>query len=399
MSTINPHPTAIAPQRVLVIGGAGEMGTHTCGVLAGADEIAEVVIADRDLDRARELAAKLGDKATPLQLDLTDSGTLKETLGKADIVLNTSGPFYLFGQHVLTAAIEAGTTYLDICDDWEPTLDMLQLDEAARAAGVTAVIGLGASPGISNLLAALAMSECDTVDRVYTCWRANGYPPVPEGTTPPEATAAVVHWVHNLAATIKVWRGGRLADAEPLEERRVTYPGWDEESVWVCGHPEPLTLGRVRPELQESLNVMSSRPLLMEALIKTAGRVRSGELTVAEAANALVAEPNTMGRAAGTAPNLPVLFGLAEGIKDGKPVRVGARPLAVPNASMGTMTGIPLAVGALMAARGEIATPGVHGPEGAIDPTAFFQLLAQFADQEKTGGQEVVEVVSESIEG
>ncbi|GAA5108326.1 saccharopine dehydrogenase family protein [Haloechinothrix salitolerans] len=397
MRTTQTRTTGPAPQRVLVIGGAGEMGTHTCGVLAGADEIAEVIIADRDIDRARELAATLGVKATPLQLDLTDSGSLKEALGKADIVLNTAGPFYLFGKHVLNAAIEAGTTYLDICDDWEPTLDMLQLDDAARAAGVTAVIGLGASPGISNLLAALAMSGCDTVERAYTCWRANGYPPVPEGTTPPEATAAVVHWVHNLAATIKVWRGGKLADAEPLEERRLAYPGWGEESVWVCGHPEPLTLGRVRPELKESLNVMSSRPLLMEALIKTAGRVRSGELTVPEAANALVAEPNTMGRAAGTAPNLPVLFGLAEGIKDGRPVRVGARPLAVPNASMGTMTGIPLAVGALMAARGEVTAPGVHGPEGAIDPAAFFQLLAEFADQGTTERQDVVEVVSDFI--
>ena len=51
------------------------------------------------------------------------------------------------------AAIEAGAHYLDICDDWEPTLDMLELGERARARGVTAVIGMGASPGLTNLLA------------------------------------------------------------------------------------------------------------------------------------------------------------------------------------------------------------------------------------------------------
>ncbi|GAB3681132.1 hypothetical protein [Saccharopolyspora tripterygii] len=136
----------------------------------------------------------------------------------------------------------------------------------------------------------------------------------------------------------------------------------------------------------------------MEALIKSASRLRSGGLNVPEGASALVVEPNTKGRAAGKAPDLPVLSGLAEDTRDGKQLRAGARPLAVPNASMGPMTGIPLGVGALMTARGEITIPGVHGRERAIDPTAFFQLLARIADQDTTDGQEVVEVVTEPVE-
>ncbi|GAA5108266.1 hypothetical protein [Haloechinothrix salitolerans] len=80
---------------------------------------------------------------------------------------------------MLSAAIATTTNYLDICDDWEPTLQMLELDGAARAAGVTAVIGMGASPGSSNLLALLAMNQCDTVDRVYTAWRAGALPSPP----------------------------------------------------------------------------------------------------------------------------------------------------------------------------------------------------------------------------
>ena len=34
--------------------------------------------------------------------------------------------------------------------------------------------------------------------------------------------------------------------------------------MWVCGHPEPLTLPRVRPEVQDSLTLMVSRRGLME---------------------------------------------------------------------------------------------------------------------------------------
>ncbi|MBW2087346.1 MAG: saccharopine dehydrogenase, partial [Deltaproteobacteria bacterium] len=58
---------------------------------------------------------------------------------------------------------EARCHYIDINDDWEPTLDMLKLDEEARQAGITAIIGMGASPGVSNLLAVKAMSLFDTI--------------------------------------------------------------------------------------------------------------------------------------------------------------------------------------------------------------------------------------------
>ena len=42
------------------------------------------------------------------------------------------------------------------------------LDAEARAAGVTAVIGMGASPGVTNLLAARAVAPLDRVDDLFT---------------------------------------------------------------------------------------------------------------------------------------------------------------------------------------------------------------------------------------
>ncbi|MFC9556829.1 saccharopine dehydrogenase family protein [Rhodococcus sp. NPDC056960] len=378
-------------------GGAGEMGAHACRVLADAEEIAEVLVADRNEQAAKALADKLGPRATPLALDISDPDGLADALADIDVVLNTTGPFYRFGPLVLRAAIATRTHYLDICDDFEPTLEMLELDAEAREAGITAVIGVGASPGISNLLGVLAMDECDEVETVYTSWRASGFQRA-EVDTSVTSSAAIEHWIHNCTATIKVWRDGGLADARPLEERTISYPGWGEAPVWVCGHPEPLTLPRTRSGVRESLNLMTSRPRLMEAVIRTADRVRSGELDVAAASRALVLEPSTMGSAAGPAPSLPVLFALAEGTKNGKRVRVGARPLVVPDDSMGTMTGIPLAVATLMTARGQVDKPGVHGPE-VIPARTFFDNLAQHARLDPDGERptEVVEVAVEEI--
>lgn len=385
------HP---ARKRILVTGGAGEMARYACRALARADEVETVVVSDRDHDRAVGFAAELGPKARAAGLDISDSDALRAALRDVDIVLNCAGPFYRFGREVLGAAIATGTHYLDICDDWEPTLEMLELDGAARGAGVTAVIGMGASPGTSNLLAMLCMNGLDSAERVYTAWRIGGLKPPPPGEED-KPNAAGEHWIHNCTEQIKVRRGGELVDSHALDEIQLSYPGVGEDSAWVCGHPEPLTLPRVRPEIQESYNLMVARRGLMEALQRIADQVRAGELDVPAAAKAILHEPNISGPAAGPATIHGDLFAVAEGVKDGVPTRVGASPLIIPAANMGEVTGYPLAVAALMLCRGQITTLGVHGPEGAVDPEIYFEQLARFVDNRPDGP--IVEVVSERI--
>ena len=381
-------------KRILVTGGAGEMAKYACMALAAADEVELLLVSDRDRERAEKLAAGLGPKAQALVLDISDEGALNKTLADVDVVLNCAGPFYLFGRKVLSAAIVSGTHYLDIADDWEPTLEMLELDDEARAAGITAVIGMGSSPGTSNLLAMLCMNELDTADRVFTAWRIGGIKPPPPGEED-KPNAARDHWIHNCTERIKVRRGGELVDSYALEEIRLSYPGVGEDSVWVCGHPEPLTLAKVRPEIKESYNVMVARRGLMEALQRLAVKVRAGELDLPGAGKAIVHEPNINGPAAGPAPIHGYLFAVAEGVKDGKGTRVGAKPLILPNANMGEYTGYPLAVATLMLCRGQVDNPGVHGPEGAVDPGIYFEELSKFVQDRPDGP--VVEVVSEEI--
>src|SRR5262249_5569483 len=79
-------PVNSGHKRILVTGGAGEMGAYACRVLAGADEVDEVLVADRDAPRAAQLAADLGPKATPLRLDISDAEALANALAGVDIV-------------------------------------------------------------------------------------------------------------------------------------------------------------------------------------------------------------------------------------------------------------------------------------------------------------------------
>ncbi len=373
--------------RVLIVGGAGEMGQVACATIAADDNVTELVVADRDGDRAAEVAGQLGAKATHVTLDITEPGSLKAALGNADIVLNTVGPFYRFGRPVLEAAIEAGVHYVDINDDWEPTVDMLTLHDAAVAAGVIAVVGMGASPGVSNLLAAAAAANLDEVETLYTGWPAGvGMPSSPEGIAAARGSAALEHWIHNLSMPIRVWRDGDYREVDALEELTVTYPGIGAGTVWTCGHPEPITLPRTFPGIRESLNLMTGRPGLINVAKALGAEVRSGSMTVAEAGDALLDAPGRRGPEAGSRAPFPDVWALAQGTKDGQRVTVGVTTDVLPDGRMGEMTSIPLAVCASMIAGGEVTTPGVHAPEAVIDPEAFFDRLSAYAG-DRAGGQ------------
>lgn len=384
--------------RIVIVGGAGEMGQVACRTIVQDSQIDSVVIADRDGGRARDLAAALGPKASGMALDITDDGALASVLEHADLVLNTVGPFYLFGPPVLKAAIDAGCHYADIADDWEPTIEMLELTEAAQDAGIIAVIGMGASPGLSNLLAATAHDRLESTTTLHTVWRGgSGVPKAPASADEVKPSAAIDHWIHNLAEPIQLWRDATLRQADALEQFEIDAPGVGAAPVWTCGHPEPITLPRAFPEISESYNLMFARPGLIDAARAVRDRVRAGELSVPEASREFVMSPGRRGPGAGPVPDFPGVFAYAEGTDNGQRVRMTVSTNAFPRGGMGESTCIPLAVAAGMIARGEVHKRGVMGPEGCIDPEIMFSRLMPFSDMVE--GEPLFDVRVAAVDG
>ncbi|MEV0293854.1 saccharopine dehydrogenase NADP-binding domain-containing protein [Nocardia sp. NPDC050710] len=387
--------------KVLALGGPGAMGAvavHTAARLPGVEEI---VIADRDLGAAERLARRLAQAPVPvraIEVDVTDDTELRNALSGADLVLNTVGPYYRFGPTVLRAAIETRTHYLDICDDWEPTLRMLDLDRAARDNDVCAVIGMGASPGVSNLLAATAAAELDTVHNAYTAW-----PVDVDGTgsgTEDERqllgpdgrpSAAAVHWMQQASGTITVVRAGRLSDQRPLSPVTLRLPGGRRGTAYSVGHPEPITLQRSLEPVGDAVNLMVIKPWTVAYLDVLRRDIDSGKLTNETAAGALAAPklsrilrsiPTALcAKGPGT---LPPFFAAVSGVKQGREYMVLAQvnrsgPRTDPARSlfddMARATGIPLALGMSQVIDGSARRPGVHSPEAIIDPRRFFDDL------------------------
>ena len=156
--------------KVIILGGCGGMGRYASKAISSFDQIQIFTIADINKQDAEEFADQLGPHVNGIGLNINDKELLHETLKSFDIVINTVGPFFRYGYEVLKTSLDADCHYMDICDDWEPTEKMLELDHLAKEKGLLAILGLGASPGITNLLGAIAINELDKAKTIYTGW-------------------------------------------------------------------------------------------------------------------------------------------------------------------------------------------------------------------------------------
>ncbi|MHA7661475.1 saccharopine dehydrogenase family protein [Mycolicibacterium sp. HS_4_1] len=390
--------------KILALGGPGAMGGVAVRRAAQLPGVDEIVVADRDGVAAERLCRQLADAPVRLraaQVDVTDDAALRQALEKADLVVNTVGPYFRFGLPVLRAAIDTGTHYIDICDDWEPTVQMLELDETARAAGVCAVIGMGASPGVSSLLAVTAAAELDEARDAYTAWPvdvagAGGEDQGREMLLGPDgrASAAAVHWMLQSSGKICTVAAGRLTFQRPLRPIELRLPRDRRGTAYSIGHPEPITLRRTLGLTGEAVNLMVIRPQTLAYLDVLRRDIDRRRLTH-ETAAAQFAKPNLLRYLRSLLPSwrlkgpgtLPPFFAAVSGTSSGRDHMVLAHlDLAGPSRSglfgdMARATGIPLAVGISQLVDGSAIRPGVHPPDAVIDAPRFFADLGRQLDQ------------------
>ncbi|MHC9540322.1 MAG: saccharopine dehydrogenase family protein [Vulcanimicrobiota bacterium] len=385
--------------------GAGAMGAAAAQTAASFSEIESLIVADLNLDASQKVASVCGAKAKAAAINVTDRKALVSLMREADVVMNCVGPFFRFGVPVLEAAIEAGVDYIDICDDPEPTRDMHEMDEKAQAAGITAVVGLGASPGITSMLAARARAELDETDELIAAWN------IEEDSGGDETlsySAAIVHWMQQCSGTILECENGALINNRPLLDISLEYPGRGKRTVYSVGHPEPVSFHYSYPGLKRSYCVMVMPGMWIDEFRKLAKQIDSGKLSLEEAGRKLVENSGADSKNDQIAqfidkvigniarmfdgPRLPLFFSLAKGTKNGKAVTVATHIKSIPP-GMPQVTGIPLALGTLLHLRGEVKEKGVIAPEVAFKTDQFFKLLAPYCTfPARYDAEELVEV-------
>jgi len=395
--------------KILALGGSGGMGRFAVETAMNFDNIERIIVADINEKSAIDFANSMNDKVSGIGLDVTNEEKLKEIMGSVDVVINTVGPFFKFGPPVLEAAIECGCHYLDINDDWEPTIEMLKYNDNASSKGVTAILGMGASPGLTNMLGAAVIKELDEVETLYTGWTMDGATPEEESSQS-GINAAMIHAVQQMTGTVRIQDKGKPKMVKPLAKVEVDFPGFGKFKPHIFGHPEAITFPHHFKTIKNSINLAHGSGFLM---LKWIMRLVDWKILSIEKAAGIVQNLSSSVRKdledKGFETGLdlknnnpmdpPPIYALALGNKDGEQVSCGATFKTSDLISMGEATGIPLACGLKLLVDGKILQKGVFAPEGAIEPSDFFDELNNISDllvideENNTNDIEIINIV------
>src|SRR5690606_1528640 len=103
-------------------------------------------------------------------LDVRDHEAVVSALKEHDVAAGAVGPYYLFEERLVKAAIEAKVPYVSICDDHDAAQAVFALDPQAKERGITILTGAGWTPGLTNILAKKGVAMLDKATRVNIAW-------------------------------------------------------------------------------------------------------------------------------------------------------------------------------------------------------------------------------------
>ena len=357
--------------KFVVLGGAGDMGSEVVADLARFLPQSSVVIVDLRKDVAEKKAKAIGLPNVGIeQCDVNNRGDVLKILKGVNVVVNCVGPFYKYEKVILPLAIESGVGYVDICDDHDATERALSYSDMARSNNVTALIGMGWTPGITNVLARLGADKLDTVESINIFWVGS--------IADSEGLAVTKHVFHVIQGTAPSYEGRQWVDVSALSGNEdVVFPEpIGTQNAYYVGHPEPVTIPRY---IRGVANVTLKGTLLPKDINKL------GKFLVDT--DAVSTEKKLHAISEFLSGDLVVLSNIF-GSKD-KPLPVSGLRVDVHGAkagkrvthswgaidSMSRLTGIPASIGAQMMAKGMIKLTGVIPPEACVPPEAFMEEL------------------------
>lgn len=369
--------------RVLVLGGAGAVCKETTRDLAQFSDFEQIVVADSDIDAVEMLLDDINDsRLEPLEFDAEDYGGMLKLFPDYDVVAN--GLPFKYDLPVNRACVEVGVSGLDLSSD-DP---QFALHDQAKDKDMIFIPGVGATPGITNMMVARAAGLLDRMDEVeiyFAAFRCLAPAPGLLATTlwefvPEEAEREEVFFEDGTWHPSPPLSGGvRVRFHDQIGEQMVYYVPHDESQTLPRSYPSlhrAAVRGCFPPQVMDLMSGLMRGGFLSSRAIKINGE----ELPAVEAVRALLWD-NPVSRE-----NPVWAYGLVvevTGERGGRTIRCTYRSQHPPQESWGgeaayfKNVGIPLSIGAQLIARDEVHARGVLPPERALPVETFFQELGR----------------------
>ena len=357
--------------RILVLGGAGEMGSLAVEDLVTRTDH-HVTVGDVRPAAASALLRRLGAENTVIEVDVESSDSLARALDGVDVVLNAT--YMRHNVRVTDAAIAASVHLVDLGSYHPETIEQLERDDAARAAGSRIVPGCGVAPGLTNVLARLGADQLDRVESI----QLYSYITHPLWTSP----GIVVTRFDASTGTSFLVRDGALVERPSFGDvETIDFPEpYGRQEVHLVPHPEPVTIPRVIdvPEVVFKVGYPAEETRRIEVLLEL-GFDEDEPFDVGDTS----ISPRRFAAAwigrRGIGPDdrsANVKHVRVRGVRDGRRVTLvyDVAIEEVGRSASARITGTVAAIAADLVARGGPA--GVHPPEAAFDPRVVVDALA-----------------------
>lgn len=390
-------------RNVLIIGAGGvaQVAAHKCA--QNNDVLGEIHIASRKIAKCEAIIASVQAKGSLKQpgvlqahtIDAMDTPAVAELIRQtgAQIVINLGSAFV--NMSVLEACIATGAAYMDtaihedplkICEPppWYANHEWKRR-ERCKAAGVTAVLGVGFDPGVVNAYARLAEDRfLDTIHSIdiidinagrHDRWFATNFDPEVNFR---EFTGTVMSWQNGQ------WTPNKMFEVSHTWELPVV----GEQKAYLTGHDELHSLASRYPQADlrfwmgfgehyiNVFTVLNNLGLLSEQPIKTAEGLEVVPLKVVKA---VLPDPASL---APSYTGKTCIGDLVKGTKDGKAAEVFIYNVAdhaeafaeVGSQGISYTAGVPPVAAALLIADGTWDTRTMVNVED-LDPVPFLRLM------------------------
>ena len=367
--------------KILVLGGAGAIGSEATTDLVQTSNFSEIVLGDVDIERTEKFISKLGDKRlSAISVDANNVEELAKRMKGFDLVVCALPFRYDF--NVTQAAIKAKVNGIDVAS----TEDQFGLDSKAKAAGITYVAGCGATPGTTNLMAKYGIQKLDSAEEVqiaFAAFRCTAIAPGLLYTTVWEFDPAVQERIY--------YKDGKFVRVGPLEGTKVVefHEQIGKQEVCYVPHEEPRTLSKTFPQLKK-IEVRGCFPPDTMGLVKMLVKYNFYQDKPVEVDGKKVKPMdlvfNFLLQSPAAKENALWAYGLVvevAGKKNGKPATVTLKNSHPPMTKWGGRSaysknvGIPLSIGAQMIAKGKVKQKGVLPAEASFEPVEFFRELSK----------------------
>jgi saccharopine dehydrogenase-like NADP-dependent oxidoreductase len=352
-------PIAPGEVTVAVLGAGGTIAPAVIRDLATSDEVAALRLLDVDEERAAAAAREHGRGRAQARAADARSG-LAAHLEGCDVLINCA--HYRVNLDAMHACLAAGCHYIDLGGLYRVTGVQLELDEEFAAAGLLALLGMGSSPGKTNVMATAAVRRLHApVERLDVMAAGRDLDP-PAGPSFPYSVQTLVD---ELTLSPVVIEDGVPKEIAPLSDGGVVDFG------------EPIgsapTIHTLHSELRTFPQSFGCREGSFRLSLRPAVLERVRDLAAGP--------PERIAEAAATA-SAPSAHTVSVHVVDAfsRGTRVRVRAVTEPVAEWGlgggvVSTGAPAAAAVRLLARGRIEARGARPPERCVEPEDLFGEL------------------------